>query len=173
MDDDEDRTFTHKEGVGDNNQYETTISLDKFDSFVQQSVETDGRQPFKAGEVTNATNVVTISTDCGKEIVDGYKVPYGYYIYGVFYDSSYVGYRPVDSSEENFDAQSIVTDPMYGFEWLYANGYYKYGSTNVAVEKFETDLLYAQCSPVLGTKNKFAQAVRLEGLSNYNFVGWY
>ena len=177
LDTNDEREFVHKEGVGDNNQYATTITLDEFTTIVDAGVNTEGRQPFKAGEVTNATNVVTISSDCSKDIVDSYRVPYGYYIYGVFYDSSYVGYRPVDDGYDGpsdlYNAQIIVNDPMFGFEWLYSNGYYTYGSTNVAVQAFEADKLYAQCSPVLGTKNKFVQAVRLEGLANYNFVGWY
>lgn len=177
LDTNDEREFVHKEGVGDNNQYATTITLDEFTTIVDAGVNTEGRQPFKAGEVTNATNVVTISSDCSKDIIDSYRVPYGYYIYGVFYDSSYVGYRPVDDGDDGpndlYNAQIIVNDPMFGFEWLYSNGYYTYGSTNVAVQAFDADKLYAQCSPVLGTKNKFVQAVRLEGLANYNFVGWY
>ena len=64
---------------------------------------------------------------------------------------------------------------MYGFEYIYANGYYNYGVTNTVLRDAGDDSFYSQCSPVLGPTYKFSQAngFRKLGLSLFTFEGWY
>jgi len=174
LDDDDKRDFT----LQGSNRYKVGISTGEFESIVETSNK-EGQEAFIAGQVATDMKLATISTDCGASTPsDTYRVPYGYYIYGMYFTSSFYPHRPVDTTSypktnELESASGIIRNPLYGFEWIYSNGYYTYGSTPNQLLKDGTDMAYAQSSPILGSKNKFAQSVRLDNLTSYAFVGWY
>ena len=135
--------------------------------------------PFMSSSATTHQYLATISTDCSSNVIQGYNVPYGFYIYGVYYNSPYKPYRPIDevgSIGIPTNVVELLKDPMYGFEYIYSHGYYNYGATSKQVKQADANDNYsAQCSGVLGATTVFNDSIgiRLSGLSFYAFGGWY
>ena len=135
--------------------------------------------PFMSSSATTHQYLATISTDCSSNVIQGYNVPYGFYIYGVYYNSPYKPYRPIDETGSigiPTNVVELLKDPMYGFEYIYSHGYYNYGATSKQVKQADANDNYsAQCSGVLGATTIFNDSIgiRLSGLSFYAFGGWY
>ncbi len=170
--------------AGTTNKYETGFNT--YDEF-QTNVTTNNSNPGDSGTFFSSsgfgsTNLATIPQDCAAALdltqAQGFNVPYGYFIYGQFFTSAFAPNRPIDNTEPTNNVVEFLNTELYGFQYIYSNGYYDYGQTGYALEKNPTDLTdsyYAQCSPVLGPTYKFSQAngFRKLGLSFYTFAGWY
>ena len=125
------------------------------------------------------TNIATIKQDCASTAEASYNVPYGYFIYGVYYTSDVPPNRAIDATIGGIiDTDNNFGDSYhdyYGFSYIYSHGYYYYGSRSDAkLVKNGADDYYSQGSPLLGSTASFAQAkaVRLN-LSFYTFRGWF
>lgn len=170
--------------AGTTNKYETGFNT--YDDF-QTNVTTNNSNANESGtffssSAFGSTNLATIPQDCAAAPdltqAQGFNVPYGYFIYGQYYTSAFAPNRPIDSVDPSNNVVELLNTDMYGFEYIYSNGYFEYGQTGydlAANPSDATDSFYAQCSPVLGPTYKFSQAngFRKLGLSFYTFSGWY
>ncbi len=170
--------------AGTTNKYETGFNT--YDDF-QTNVTTNNSNANESGtffssSAFGSTNLATIPQDCAAAPdltqAQGFNVPYGYFIYGQYYTSAFAPNRPIDSVDPSNNVVELLNTDMYGFEYIYSNGYFEYGQTGydlAANPTDATDSFYAQCSPVLGPTYKFSQAngFRKLGLSFYTFSGWY
>ena len=120
--------------------------------------------PFISTNQADKLNMATVSVDCATNEAT-YNVPYGYFIYGMFYTSSIYPNRPTDTIEN-------VNQEFGGYDYIYSYGYYNYGKTTTKLEANGDDMYFSQSSGVLGDKSTFAQSVRLS-MSFYTFSGWY
>ena len=120
---------------------------------------------------SDKTNLATISTDAATNI-SSYDVPYGYFIYGNYYQSAVTPMNETATREGTEEVYLKNLDQRYGgYEYLYSYGFYNYGTTATSIEGTLADSYTAQGSPILGG-NVFAQSVRLS-LSFYTFAGWF
>ena len=163
--DDNGDTLSLKEGTI--NVYETTFNEESFNAILSSMNLDDPNYVLRSNLSYGLTKIATISNDVAQTSSSvSYNVPYGYFLYGNYYSSSIVGNRPVDDPE-------AVGQAYNGYEYIYANGYYNYGSTTTPITSNGTDSYYDQCSPILGNKVAFpTKSMRLD-LSFYSFKGWY
>lgn len=163
--DDNGDTLSLKEGTI--NVYETTFNEESFNAILSSMNLDDPNYVLKSNLSYGLTKIATISNDVAQTSSSvSYNVPYGYFLYGNYYSSSIVGNRPVDDPD-------AVGQAYNGYEYIYANGYYNYGSTTTPITSNGTDSYYDQCSPILGNKVAFpTKSMRLD-LSFYSFKGWY
>ena len=121
--------------------------------------------------------LATIRTDLLKTGL--YNVPYGYFIYGLNYDSALVGYRPMDDYYGVGNTQDYAGTTAHtfdGFNYLYQEGnYYKGrgGSGDLVLDGDGGDLYYDQGSPILGSSVVFPTKSIRFNKSFYLFKGWY
>lgn len=163
--DDNGDTLSLKEGTI--NVYETTFNEESFNAILSSMNLDDPNYVLRSNLSYGLTKIATISNDVAQTSSSvSYNVPYGYFLYGNYYSSSIVGNRPVDDPD-------AVGQAYNGYEYIYANGYYNYGSTTTPITSNGTDSYYDQCSPILGNKVAFpTKSMRLD-LSFYSFKGWY
>ncbi|MBR2391699.1 MAG: hypothetical protein IKB06_04335 [Clostridia bacterium] len=160
---------------GTTNEYVTPFTVDD----IKPGSALLDENSFKSSTATTHQYLATISTDCAAGSPPGYNVPYGFYIYGVYYNSPYKPYRPIDEAGSigiPTNVVELLRDPMYGFEYIYSHGYYNYGATSKQLKQADaSDTYSAQCSGVLGATTVFNDSIgiRLSGLSFYAFGGWY
>jgi hypothetical protein len=152
---------------GKTNVYNTGYSKDDFQTLIDTTKE--NYLPYISSEKTTSIQLATIQQNVALgNSSSTYNVPYGYFIYGKNYTSSLLGNRPVDDEDGKY-----VDQAYNGYEYIYANGYYTYGTTSEQLVKNGADSYYSQCSPLLGQNNLFpTKSIRLN-LSFYNFKGWY
>lgn len=114
--------------------------------------------------------MATISTDCADEsIIDSYNVPYGYFLYGIYYNSD--AQKPTDKREG--DVRVNVNQPFGGYEYIYANGNYYSGTTSVKLETVSSDEYYMQNTPTLGSRGAFPEQSFMLNLTTYQFLHWF
>lgn len=147
---------------------------------------------FKSHENASKSNLPTIPQDCSyvDELTASgtsieYNVPYGYFIYGVYFKSAFSPHRPIDTgveAEEDGLPNNIkfLEYERYGFDYIYSDGNYNIGTTSrlfkfSPVDEYDTDKHKYQCSPVLGSTSSFNEAngIRLDSLTFYMFGGWF
>lgn len=179
---------------GTNNIYKAT-SFDSSDTFyANRDVNNAGKDngsndPYKTSEKIANRYFATIPQDCAEYSnveTNSFNVPYGYFMYGLFYDSAFYPHRPIDETSELNNVYDMLrdTEGQYkynGYEYIYSLGYYYYGTNTTDNDKLissdasNENKYSAQCAPVLGTKSKFdaATGIRLDGLSFYTFGGWF
>lgn len=173
---------------GSNDLYNTPFTIDEF--IANRDLNNAGamngsNDPYKSSERADNTRFATIPQDCAEYANDDtnvqFNVPYGYFIYGIFYDSAFYPHRPIDEKVSTNNVYDLLRDEYYGFEYIYSSGYYYYGQNKTESSKLtssnneEVNKYSAQCSPILGSRSKFeaANGIRLDGLSFYTFGGWY
>lgn len=183
--DTEGNNLSIKEGSND---YNTPFTIDEF--IANRDLNNAGamngsNDPYKSSERADNTRFATIPQDCAEYANDDtnvqFNVPYGYFIYGIFYDSAFYPHRPIDETVNTNNVYDLLRREYYGFEYIYSSGYYYYGQNKTESSKLtasnneEVNKYSAQCSPILGSRSKFeaANGIRLDGLSFYTFGGWY
>lgn len=123
--------------------------------------------------------LATIHQDLATE---NYNVPYGYFIYGTFYDDALVGYRPMDDyygSGHTINPDDIgTTEHVFdGFNYIYWDGNYYKGQGNTEKLRLNggeaSDLYEDQGSPLLGSSARFPEQSIRYNKSLYLFKGWY
>lgn len=123
--------------------------------------------PYKSSSGYTRTNIATIKSDCSDATSISYNLPYGYYLYGIGYNLDAKPYRPIDTV-------AYPSDPYYGFNYLYGQGNYNFGSTETEIKGPAGDLYSRQCSAALGSSQLVeAKGIRLTNLASYAFSGWY
>lgn len=173
---------------GSNDLYNTPFTIDEF--IANRDLNNAGaangsNDPYKSSERADNSRFATIPQDCAEYANDDtnvqFNVPYGYFIYGIFYDSAFYPHRPIDETVSTNNVYDLLREEYYGFEYIYSSGYYYYGQNKTESDKLtasnneEVNKYSAQCSPILGSRSKFeaANGIRLDGLSFYTFGGWY
>lgn len=122
---------------------------------------------------TIPTNLVNLST------ATSFNVPYGYFLYGTFYASELVGYRPMDDyylPNEDANYGGDTKHAYDGFNYLYQDGNYskgKGGSDELILNNRGADLYYDQGSPLLGSAATFPNQSIRYNKSFYLFKGWF
>ncbi len=147
---------------------------------------------FLSHENASKSNLPTIPQDCSyvdELTAQGapiqYNVPYGYFIYGVYFKSAFSPHRPIDTGTDA-EADGLPNNTKfleydrYGFDYIYCDGNYNIGTTSrlfkfSPVDEYDTDKHKYQCSPVLGSTSSFNEAngIRLDSLTFYMFGGWF
>ena len=179
---------------GTNNIYKATGFESSESFFANRDANNAGKDngsndPYKTSEKIANRYFATIPQDCAEYSnveTNSFNVPYGYFMYGMFYDSAFYPHRPIDetSSLNNVYGMLRDTEGQYkynGYEYIYSLGYYYYGTNTTDADRLirsdasDENKYSSQCAPVLGTKSKFdaATGIRLDGLSFYSFGGWY
>lgn len=108
-----------------------------------------------------------------------FNVPYGYFIYGTFYSSELVGFRPMDDYYlPNMDANygGDTKHSFDGFDYLYQEANYtkgQGGSSELLLDGNGVDLYYDQGSPILGSASTFPLKSVRYSKSFYLFKGWF
>ena len=108
-----------------------------------------------------------------------FNVPYGYFIYGTFYSSELVGFRPMDDYYlPNMDANygGDTRHSFDGFDYLYQKANYtkgQGGSSELLLDGNGVDLYYDQGSPILGSASTFPLKSVRYSKSFYLFKGWF
>lgn len=164
--------------------YEITEDLD----------ELVGENKYLSSEKADQTNLPKISQDCAEDSNSGsaesrkYNVPYGYFIYGMYYTSGFSPFRPIDETGKTGGKPNnmpnnvdIISNERYGFDYIYVHGNYYNGSSStrkiqfVAKNNLDTDYYRGQCAGVLGSASSFPEAsgIRETIYSFLDFVGWY
>lgn len=149
--------------------YDRDIHIDEHNTFVSSKYYKDD---FEDNEYPKFVN---IRQDIYDETT--VNIPYGYFIYGYYYDSNYVGERPFDIKKD------IVTNPYFGYRYIYLNNSYYYGDTKLKVNAKNSDLINSKDpeqegsyedddkyitvgSPMIGSNDKFNQSIR----SDYEYT---
>lgn len=159
--------------------YESAFTQADFESNIDNNNEAGENGTYYSQTAFGEAKLAVIPQDCAESTrlqdVSKFNVPYGYFIYGQNYTSAFAPNRPIDEASAGNNVVAMLNTEKYGFEYIYSNGYYNYGSTVVEMKASGSDSYYAQCSPVLGPTYLFSQAVgfRKDGLSFYTFGGWY
>ncbi len=108
-----------------------------------------------------------------------FNVPYGYFLYGAYYDSALVGFRPMDDyfgtpSAEYKGSRSHKYD---GNTYLYSDGNYAkgnmFGYSDLLLDGETNDLYADQGSPLLGSTVIFPTKSIRQNKSFYLFKGWF
>lgn len=143
--------------------YTTIYSEEEFSTKVETAMA-EGYDPYISSASAIKTNLATIRTNLESS---SYNVPYGYFIYGQYYQKTS---KPVSESEWS-DYSSLIAQ-YYGFNYIYADGNYINGMvTNAVLKEVDSDKFYSQCSGLLG-KDDAVNSILLN-LSAYTFGGWY
>lgn len=165
---------TLKPVAGESNKYTLGMNTTEFENNVAStSAIYNDKYPFKSSSINSeyTLSLATIPQDCATATTSTtYNVPYGYYIYGLYYASNLSPNRSIDDSINSV----LAGNSYYGFSHIYALGNYNYGSSQIKIDKNGSDDYFAQCSPLLGSTSAFSEAtaVRLS-LSFYTFRGWF
>lgn len=165
----------------------------------------DPEDSLNSSEVYNDTNATgknqSLATIPTNLIVDtnceSFDVPYGYFIYGVNYDSALVGYRPMDDyygqgSSINYKgtlSHSVAIDykdnngatqnekaSFDGFNFIYSDSNYtkgKGGNVSLILDGDIGDAYADQGSPLLGSTVIFPTKSIRFNKSFYLFKGWF
>lgn len=154
--------------IGDD-KYNTPYSETEFNTKVQ-TTSLEGYPPFISSESAGKSNLVTIRQNIDNT-TSTYNVPYGYFIYGMYYSKLN---RPV--SEAKYRDYNALIGQYYGFEYIYVNGNYNNGTNinNVLTSSgsgLNEDYFYSQCSALLGREDSSISV--LLNLSSFTFGGWY
>ncbi len=128
-----------------------------------------------------------------------YNIPYGYFLYGAYYDSALVGYRPMDdyygsgannglnykgdlahktniTYKKSDGVTNIVEEVSFdGFNFIYSEGNYTKGrgGTGLLLDGDGGDAYIDQGSPLLGSSVNFPTKSIRYNKSFYLFKGWY
>lgn len=138
----------------------------------------------------NRTNIATIKTDCSDVTSTTYNVPYGYYLYGMSFNSNQAPNRPIDNynfypfynADPNRSEYEQQNDKnrFYGFHYIYSLGNYNMGETDTIlvpenIASYSTSEYYSrQNSAALGSISLGqSDGIRLTNLASYAFSGWY
>lgn len=187
--DSEGNRLSIKEGY--NNIYDTPF-LTKDDMLANAEANTKEYR-YKTSEKSDSRYFATIPEDCATYTEEGirptYNVPYGYFMYGIYYDAAYWPHRPIDETTGSVnvydqirskgDYSMVEYNRYYGFDYLYTYGYYYYGTNRESDNRLmnpdtgEQNTYSSQCAPVLGSKSKFDASIWRTDLSFYSFGGWY
>ena len=173
------------EGVdGDTNKYLTPLQRKD----INHESLNNSNPAYISSQKHGESSLATIPTDCAKyeNTTPGvtYNVPYGYFIYGQHYNSPFKPNRPIDETGDALlnlkdigSEDGLLAERLYGFAYIYSEGYYDYGSKiGTKIKQSSTDDPFsAQCSGALGEISVFneARGVRLSGLSFFVFDAWY
>lgn len=163
---------TLKPVAGETNKYTLGMNTTEFENNVAStSAIYNDKYPFKSSSVGGdyTLSIATISKDCATNATT-YNVPYGYYIYGLYYASNLPPNRSIDDAINGV----LAGNNYYGFSHIYALGNYTYGSSQTKLTKNGSDDYFAQCSPLLGSTSAFSEALAVRlSLSFYTFRGWF
>ena len=165
---------------GTTNKYITNFaSKSEFEANVADNNDVGASGTYLSRNAYTETKIATIPDDCSASTklqdVTNFNIPYGYFLYGEFFTYSKYPNRPIDEASN----VALLNNDLYGFEYIYSNGYYNYGTTTLKLKINDddpTDSFVAQCAPILGPSYRFgnqAKGFRKEGLSFYTFGGWY
>lgn len=123
--------------------------------------------------------VATIPIDVNLSMGTEYNVPYGYFIYGTYYNSSLVGGRPMDAYYSNDAIASYAGTKKHrydGYNYIYSDSYYVKGlggREDLVLNGDLNDDYADQGTPILGSSVIFPTKSIRYNKSFYTFKGWF
>lgn len=165
---------------------------DPEDSLNSSNVYNDTNATGKNQSLATIPTNLIVDTNC-----ESFDVPYGYFIYGVNYDSALVGYRPMDDyygqgSSINYKGtlnHSVAIDykdgsgatknekaSFDGFNFIYSDSNYtkgRGGNVSLVLDGDIGDAYADQGSPLLGSTVIFPTKSIRFNKSFYLFKGWF
>ena len=182
-------------------------------SYTSQYTEIIPDEHYETKDSLDSANVWTDTTPTGKNqalatipvkldldsTASMYNIPYGYFLYGSYYDSALVGYRPMDDyygvgANNGFSYKGdlahktnitylaadgvtpLVEEVSFdGFNFIYSEGNYTKGrgGTGLLLDGDGGDAYVDQGSPLLGSSVNFPTKSIRFNKSFYLFKGWY